>query len=188
MPLIMNPGPTQRIRGYYRSDDARIETISPELVPIAIVDDLRGISATDPAYERPYGFASVKAATVGATSGGRFLNPLNSGVVTHVERIWMQGAGTWFVTLASTTTTTGSQPGRRDPRVTDSASKYVMANNLSGGDTVWSMLLGDDPFPLDVPFSLTPGFQILCWNTTNNTTIYLGMIFSERSLLYLPST
>lgn len=187
MPLIQNPGPTQRIRGYYRADDARIETISPELVPVAIVDDLRGISASDPAYERPYGFGDVIAASAGVTSGGSIINPPNSGVVATIERIWMQGAGTWFVTLGSTTSSAGSTPGKRDPRVTSPACNWLMEHSLAGGTRVWEMLLGSDPFVLDLPFVLTPGTQLRCWNTTNNLTVYLAMMFNERSLLYLPT-
>lgn len=192
MPSIANPGVSERIRGYYRAHGADINTISPELVPVAIIDDLTGISATDPSYERPYGLAATLAGVAAQKFVLYFANPANSGVLATVERLWLRGSTSIVVSAgladSATPRTTAGNP--RDNRLpSGSACKYDVATAVTPSTgNIFQAMVAYSTQSVEHTLSciLKPGDTLFLAAGTVNAQVWCALNWTERSLLYLP--
>ena len=88
MPEIQTPDPGRKVQlRYSLTGTSALTSISPELVGVVLVDDLRGFSVLDATFERPC-FLSHPSTAAGAGNMPRifFSNPVNSGVLARLNQ------------------------------------------------------------------------------------------------------
>jgi len=194
-PLIQNPGPARKLTGYYRltAGAPAAPTVSPEIVPVALVDDLTQIDAGDPSYQRPYGAALSQAAVAAEYGYIDLLNPTASGVLAYIRSIKLFcGAATQFrlglYQLAATVITARGNP--RDTRCQAAACGLVAgtAPNPPTGNVFDRGVVSaaSTLFEFDDPIIIQPTWHLRLRVDTVNVLVYASYQWEERSLLYLP--
>ena len=87
MPEIQTPDPGRKVQiRYSLTGPSTLPSLSPELVGVVLVDDLRRFSVRDATFERPC-FLAHPPTLAGAGNMPRisFSNPANSGILAHVQ-------------------------------------------------------------------------------------------------------
>ncbi len=165
--------------------------LSPELVPVVVVDDLTGFDVLDPTFQRPYQ-AEIQA--VGAPALRAVIlviNPANSGVLMTLKRMSgacnVESAVNLLSSSGGTITTAGFS---MDSRVAARGACGLAAVQLAGigagqmffelGTAVDSPRLNDH---LDFNFVLSPGRSLLITESIINDTMRMNFEWFERLLL-----
>ncbi len=166
--------------------------LSPELVPVVVVDDLTQFSVLDRTFERPYQVSTTVTSGVGTRAQIRLLNPAGSGVLMSVQRLAGSVATasqiTWFLATGAVITLRGLP---RDSRLgaanrgacgVDTTTPAGTVDEDRGFIQLSPTSLAAADF-LDFPFVLQPDFVLLFTQQITNDTLQMQFEWTERFLL-----
>lgn len=198
MGRVQTPAPTKKLQRRYNLIGAELPQVflSPELLPVAIVDDLTQIEPSDGAFER----RAVVIRSQASPGAGNFArvsltNPEGSGVLVVVDHIWASVGtvpGNITFNLSATAVPVESPGFYRDTRVGEAGAiqSPVGAENGSNGVlptafaeahiTVSSGFLASEAIQLD--WVIEPGFILRVHNGSANDGLSVQFAWRERSL------
>lgn len=185
MPDLQDPGPGRKLQRRYRLIGTTPSPfLSPELVPVVIVDDLSDEEPTT----RFATAADAVGATVGEQGQTRLRNPTGSGMIIEniVLEISRAAAGQWEVFQGGPTLTTGATEFWQDQAIAGSPQAQVthgtdvgavaerVARGNAGGTTQVTIPL--------LRFSLPPDTQLHFLGIGANIGLDYWWTWTERAI------
>lgn len=197
MPEIQTPDPARKLQDRYDLAQPSTPFLSPELVPVVIVDNLAGEDALEASFERAAFAFEDQVPAAGQVARILFQNASagsGSGVVAFMERVvvWTSGAvvGRLAVELQPFNPNLNPPLGTfkrfRDTRVQGVPACGLNVASLAPPlvlDQQWVIDL--DPQPrsiIPLPEVITPGFRLFFTHSIPNETLFLQLWWRERNL------
>lgn len=192
MPEIQSPDPGRKLQERYNlTGGSPSPFLSPEIVPVTLVDDLTGFDVLEATFERPAFIWISHSGTVPNVPIIRFVNPTDSGVLAIVEKFTVSSSLGSVVTVQRFATTISGTSGARrwrDSRLSGQPiCQFATATDLPAVilDMQFRMVAAANPSLQDfflLPEVLSPGFMLDFRSGTANDVLDLAMWFRERTL------
>lgn len=185
MPIIQRPDLVEKVRKAYEitGPDA-VSTISPELAPVVIVDDLR--QRQEDLERRAVGHAVVAAVAGQYSQTNLYLPPAATATVLKVEHalVSTSGTGVTYLTDDSTTFASAADSYRwRDRRLAGGTQARMTKGTTAGapGGSTWGQIPVQNNVTLDLELDwyLEPGYGICFHHRVVNTTLYVVLFWKE---------
>lgn len=192
MGLIQRADLVERIRRAFAIRESGVgATMSPEIVPVVIVDDLTG-PTIDEGYPRDCVCQVEAGASVGVMAESFLINRVGSSVDLIIKELWGRigapGGNLWIRTgvFASLNNMLGTQTYRSnlDRRVQLRPNSYVdsrnQAANVTGDTHLIYPVTQAVTYVFPLQFTLPPGTWLGIVPGTNNTSSALFVYYQER--------
>lgn len=162
--------------------------LSPELVPVVLVDDLTELSVLDRTFERPATVNESSPPVVAAVSVIAFDNPVDSGVLAIMEWGLFNGDSDYLLQVFLSATLAGilDNGSWRDSRI--SGQPVCGVGPTSEAQTLRDFQISIDASEaeafniLTLPFIVSPGFSLRFAGTVDNSAITAQLLWRERTL------
>ncbi len=191
MPELQSSDPSRKIRTRYDLvGTSPVPSISGELVPVVVVDDLTGFDVQSAEFERPCMVNEVNAAVVARFPRIALMNPADSGVLGILEWLWITGSGAMQIEIGilEQTLAIADRGAFRDSRIPGVPACGTFQGDVAGPAErdflIGIVITGNAPnqiFSLNMVFG--PGFSIDVRGSVNNTTLQVQYMWRERTLL-----
>lgn len=182
---------------YSLTGSAPAPFLSPELVPVVMVDDLTQFDVLSLTYQRPYEAEIVETGGVATRAEIDWVNPEGSGVLATLKDVngsaSLLGAYTWalldFVGAAGITIRGGTRDARIgrvnvfQQSVCGLFTGLQPTTGVQGRGFVTLETVNRPRDYLDFPFILVPGTRLRFVFSQFNETMQLQLRWSERTLL-----
>lgn len=196
MPEIQSSDPGRKLQERYDlTGGTPAPFLSPEIVPVVLVDDLTASDVLDRAFEREAFVWNTEGGGVAENSVCMFVNPVESGVLATVQRISVGVAADAVVSIervVSTFVDSGGFRRFRDTRIPGlpvcGGQHFTSAPALIQ-DMQWQVeapAAGNAPlFPLvlELDETIGPGFGLSIRNNAVNESLDCQIWFKERVLI-----
>lgn len=161
--------------------------LSPELVPVVIVDDLTDLDVLEATFERPCeGMATINAPAVGSDAINALVNPADSGIVATVEWVLIEVAVAMHIEVEIRTTVTANvfgTRGFRDTRVAGTpACAFFQGSEVQTTPTRYFFI--HEPTQRDrqifLPWVVAPGSALVLHAGSDNQELRSAWFWTER--------
>ncbi len=160
--------------------------LSPELVPVVVVDDLTGQDVLSAEFERLYTLDQVAAGNVTNIARIKLINPPDSGVLLATDRWWVYSANAFILQVSNVLSTLSpATPGwPRDTRVVGRAAcgtSTALAGSPSSRGFNIEIAAGVSTL-FEVPYVIQPNWELRFDMDTVNLAFRLNIHWRERTL------
>lgn len=191
MPDVQSPDAGRKLQLRYRLPRPATAFLSPEIVPVVLVDDLTKLDAQDVAFERSYVRRGSQAGNVTNRAIVELVNPPNSGINVFLKRLLFDVATASSVRISEPADliSAGTLSGApTDGRVVGAAASALRLG-LTVGTGLGNIFIQVDAggsFP-NMIFDLSgyvvlPGQMIQCTQQILNDTLSAGFWWTERPI------
>ena len=189
MPEIHSPDPGRKLADRYKLvGPGPTPFLSPEIVPVAIVDDLTESDVFSTEFERTAVGLHTVTAVVAQFAAVDLNNPAGSNLLFIVEDIVFNGSGSQelrFGLLASSgDVATATRVQWRDGRVSGDPRGQLFGSNPVGAPTFPDarFMILNEPNLLPLKYVVNPGVMLRVIALTANTTIQITIYWRERAI------
>lgn len=164
-------------------------TLAPEIVPVAIVENLTDPNEEDTGFERLCIGTFSQANVAGQYSHAQLLNPTGSGIIVNVEALYLHADNATTLRLKDydTALTTAADAYFRDRRLEGRPGAQVrnQADVAMLGTTLgnFAVATAADTIAIPLDFLLPEGKAIAVVGVTVNLYLYGTFFWSERQRL-----
>lgn len=190
MALIQVPEIARKIQRRFGTDGpAPVHTVAPEIVPVAIIEDLTQAGPEDTGFLRfCIGYSDPPTPAASNYCHAQLFNPASSGVLVHLEGAYcsVASASKIYVQLYDTELSSAGVQNFRDRRLEGNPAARASRQNHTAylGTRIAPLTLQQDDvtsIPLDI--LLPPGSGLVIVAASSNMAMYTVWYWSERSTL-----
>lgn len=189
MPEIQSPDPGRKLQRRYSLTGATpAPFLSPEIVPVCLVDDLTDLDILEATFQRPCaGRTTIAAGGAGVAAVQSLVNPIGSGVTCTVERVfsWAGTSSTLyeFYIVAGVVPNFGLRH-YRDSRIPGLPACQLRVETIAAraqqGFAIPVVTGFDHIRPVPLRWVLGPGQALRAHDGTNNQVGNMAWEWSER--------